>query len=188
MADQVFGRVVQWDIGIDNIREPVRLAVGFARGFVGESEWRRRWDTANTTAIATLKRFLNTEQRASYEASQYFEVVGSKGNRYRISTDESASGNVRWMLKGTTGGVYCAYPWPHASDGDIPAADLFLGQALQLITDEFSYLQVANLFGGTYPPNFRAWRKQLHAERPEECTCQRCVLARRRVEYIPRPF
>lgn len=107
---------------------------------------------AKLKARATLKSFLSPEQRTSYEAHQYFDVVGSAGNTYRIMTDGSASGNVTWRTRGQAAGKYCAYPKGYTPDGNvIPVEDQFLGQMLQLITDEASYLNKANLFSGNYP-------------------------------------
>ncbi|HEX4395405.1 MAG TPA: hypothetical protein VH084_28325 [Mycobacterium sp.] len=119
--------------------------------------------SAQVKARATLASFLTPEQRRTYEAEKYFEVIGSLGTRYRIKTDGNASGNVIWRrprkslaLPGadaySDAGKYCAYPKGYAPDGrHMPVEDQFLGQMLQLITDENSYLDKANLFAGNYP-------------------------------------
>lgn len=132
-------------------------------------------EEAHARAKATLVSFLNAEQRKTFEGGSFFEVIGSEGNRYRIVTNGSASGNVTWQGPGsklmqelqpnnhwTTAGTYCAYPrgrgWNHKR---IPVYDQILGQMLELVTDENAYLDKANLFGGTYPPTYtgrESWR------------------------------
>lgn len=118
---------------------------------------------AQVKARTTLMNFLTPEQRGTYRKEKYFEVIGSLGTRYRIKTDGNASGNVIWrhprkglVLPDTDpyvdAGKYCAYPKGYAPDGrHMPVEDQFLGQMLQLITDENAYLDKANLFAGNYP-------------------------------------
>lgn len=118
---------------------------------------------AKARAKATLYEYLNEEQRKTFTEMQWFEVTGSEGNRYRIRTDMGPSGNVSWRrpnreVEGvlaiySDGGKFCAYPKGKTPNGNyLPREDQYLGQALQLITDENAYLDKANLFDGIYPP------------------------------------
>lgn len=132
-------------------------------------------DEARARAKETLVSFLNEEQRKTFEEEHFFEVIGSQGNRYRIMTNGSASGNVTWRAPGsemlqnllpnahfTVGGTYCAYPRKTDWNGKaIPVLDQILGQMLELVADENAYLAKANLFGGTYPSTYtgrESWR------------------------------
>ena len=135
---------------------------------------------ANAKARATLSGFLTAAQRQTYEEFQFFDVPGSEGNDYRITTGGSASGNVHWIDRPASDhmrfrGTYCAYPSARDGKGTpLPQADLFLGQFLQLVTEEFVYLATSNCFQGGYPKNYLKWRaKQEHPWRPD-CECATC--------------
>lgn len=169
--------------------------LGFVYGFqagIGQVDVRVRpvdrnlkgIEEAKATAKATLRRFLSPEQRETYDNSHYFDVIGSKGNRYRIRTDMSPSGNVTWRAPGEPyreAGKYCAYPKARLPDGQVmPRDDQFFGQMLLLITDEDAYLDKANLFGGNYPPTHpkHAQYARMYAETgrrdPNGCGCATC--------------
>lgn len=143
---------------------------------------------AEAKARATLIRFLNKEQRESLEKTQAFYLIGSEGNRYRIVTTGTASGSVCWIKDGGMGGCYCAYPTRRGADGGVlPKDDQFLGQMLQLITDENSFLQKANVFGGGYPPTFYEDRNRGAVPGAQQgCGCMHCRAARDAVG-IPQP-
>jgi hypothetical protein len=168
--------------------EGARVRVGF--GQVGRapdatSEERAK---ANAKAKATLYEYLNEEQRKTFTEMHWFEVTGSKGNRYRIRTDMGPSGNVSWRRPNrdpalsaiyTDGGKFCAYPKVRLPNGNfLPREDQYLGQALQLITDENAYLDKANLFAGNYPPthpHHAEYARMFAAQgRGGDCRCDTC--------------
>jgi hypothetical protein len=168
----------------------LRLQTQLLRGPWGFGE-RPVEDQAKGKARETLIRFMNEEQRRSYLNNNYFLVVGSEGNTYRIETNRSASGNVIWVQGGadrppyqTLGGQYCAYPLNRTPDGKLlPKEDQFLGQMLQLVTDENSYLARANVFAGTFPPTYR--HPDVNHQTRQRCECEFCAAAR--LEYgVPR--
>jgi hypothetical protein len=150
---------------------------------------REKHEKAKARAKATLYEFLNEEQRKTFTEMHWFEVTGSEGNRYRIRTDIGPSGNVSWRRPNphsglsaiySEGGKFCAYPRGRTPNGYLPREDQYLGQALQLITDENSYLDKANLFGGTYPPThphharYARMYTQAAGGVPGNCRCDTC--------------
>lgn len=111
-------------------------------------EHRRIRDEASDRARALLLALLDETQRASYEETSSFEVVGSAGNRYRIN--RGANGNVLWLDDDEVRGRLCAHP--EFVDGYLPDADVALAQMLALTTDEAAWLQTANVHAGSRPP------------------------------------
>lgn len=118
---------------------------------------------ARAKARSTLERLLDDQQRKDLKDHSHFFITGNLGNRYRLDI-ESNSGNVRWVdAAGTSLGVYCAHPRVigmalDGTRGSIPVCDAVIGQKLMLETDEQAFMQVANLFGGMYPPATRPGR------------------------------
>lgn len=109
-----------------------------------------------------LRSLLNAEQRADYDNSSSFTVHGSLGNRYRIHPGVVA--NVTLMHHHGIAHL-CAHP-----RGDLPYADVAIGQMLALETDERGFLRIAQvhwLSGGSMAkvisdlrgrrPSFWAW-------------------------------
>jgi hypothetical protein len=108
---------------------------------------RQEREAAETRAATLLLSFLSEEQRASYRASERFEVVGSLGGRYRIHP--GVVGNIYWLDEnGQVGGQLCCHP----SDERLPRADIMLAQMLALITDEESFVLLANRYSGNRHP------------------------------------
>jgi hypothetical protein len=192
-------------VGLDNGWVDVRIggAPMQARARITEDS-----SAAQAKAQETLRSFLNEDQRKTYRDWKYFEVVGSKGTLYRIKTDGNASGNVLWRRSVALGGSsridagrYCAYPKGYTPDGRyLPVEDQFLGQMLQLITDEDSFLDSANLFSGNYPthhPKHAAYARRMAAEGRltdvAPCDCAVCkelvaTMVRRPDNYAGIPY
>lgn len=105
-------------------------------------------DEASGRARELLLALLDDTQRASYEETSSFEIVGSAGNRYRIN--RGANGNVLWLDDDEVRGRLCAHP--DFVDGYLPDADVALAQMLALTTDEAAWLQRANVHAGRRPP------------------------------------
>lgn len=95
---------------------------------------------ARARALETLGMVLTAGQLASYAEHGWFEVMSSKGRRWRIR-DRGQSGNVDLMpeIGDEREATYCAHP-----PGQLPDADAHLAQALTLATDEDAFLRVAN--------------------------------------------
>lgn len=116
-------------------------------------------------AHGLLQNMLTKEQQRTWRRLGYIECVGSRGTRYRIRQGAGTRQNVQWLTRfGRIGGTMCAHPkhsnlyltrarrerfvededWP----GCLPPSDLILGQLLTLVTDEASFVNVAE---GTRP-------------------------------------
>lgn len=135
----------------------VRRVLGATLGQLGwEVVGRSNPDEARQRAEESLRAKLNEAQLASHTTHQYFDLVGSRGNHYRIRTNAGTVGNVGWIdEEGLTHGVYCAHPIPHDLRGEaLPEPDLYLGQFLALVLDEDNFLDSANLYGGSFPENY----------------------------------
>lgn len=100
-------------------------------------------EAARKRSEELLEFVLTDEQMADYRERGFFEVVSSKGRRWRIRARGQA-GNVDLMPE--TGNerdaTYCIHP--RYSDGGVPDPDAHLAQALMLATDEDEFLRVAN--------------------------------------------
>jgi hypothetical protein len=137
------------------IADPIS-AEQVARSEERDREYTRQIKNARTKAHETLTRMLNDQQKKDFKERGYFYVTGNKGTPYRVRTN-STVGNVDWIDGETVLGSYCAHPSGQGRDlngrvGSLPLYDIFIGQKLALETDEESFLRVANLYGGTYPP------------------------------------
>lgn len=95
---------------------------------------------ARERALDLLGLVLSDEQMASYRDNGWFEILSSKGRRYRIRA-HSQAGNVDLMpeIGEVREATFCAHP----PDG-LPLPDAHLAQALQLMADEDAFLAVAN--------------------------------------------
>jgi hypothetical protein len=114
---------------------------------VGEERDRQRGE-AETRARQLLETLLNETQLAMYRQHEYFEVVGSAGNRYRIVRGNA--GNVHWLDDdGQVLGELCAHP--SFTHGWLPIPDVAAGQLLALITDEPTFIGIANVHEGRRP-------------------------------------
>jgi hypothetical protein len=102
-----------------------------------------------------LRRWLSQEQRAQFDAMNFFDVVGSStGKRYRILYGQSA--NIQEMDEaGNPKTGWCFVPKGYLVPGDV-----MLAQKIALETDELAALAVANRFPpGPFsePTNHRAF-------------------------------
>lgn len=108
---------------------------------------------AQEKAEQTLLSLLTPEQREEYRVRRLFHVRGSKGTLYRIL--HGSSGNIRQVLSEADEGrglhAFCAHPRMHVeavdeltSAGRLPHEDAMIAQMLALMTDEDSFLAVAN--------------------------------------------
>lgn len=98
---------------------------------------------AEAKGLELLKRWLSTEQLASYEAQRHFEVRGSaSGKRYRINHGRQMNID---ELDGK-GAKVCG--WCFLPQGGLVAGDCMLAQKIALETDEPAALKVANRIGG----------------------------------------
>lgn len=119
---------------------------------------------------------LTKEQQRTWRQLGYIECTGSRGTRYRIRQGAGTRQNVQWLTWfGRIGGTMCAHPkhsnlyltrarrerfvededWP----GCLPPSDLILGQLLTLVTDEASFVNVAE---GTRPTWGLSRRARIH--------------------------
>jgi hypothetical protein len=117
-----------------------------------DHEERRRRETqareqANDRAVELLLSFLSEEQRRTYDDHEWFEVVGSAGGRYRLHASHHI-GNIGWLDEQDRHGMLCCHP----RDERLPIGDVLLAQMLALVTDEESFVRLANRYsGGTHP-------------------------------------
>lgn len=116
-----------------------------------ESERRRefRATTAQSRARELLRALLSDEQWQDYLDHEYFDVLGSLGNVYRIRP--GSAGNVRLLApNGQEIAALCAHPVLGVRDeddryvGSLPDADVAVGQLLALMTDERDFFRRAN--------------------------------------------
>jgi hypothetical protein len=91
--------------------------------------------------------FLSEDQQRTYLEHESIEVVGSAGGRYLIRS--GVVGNIAWMNEqGERGGTLCCHP----VDERLPLADIMLAQMLALVTDEESFVRLANRYSGDFHP------------------------------------
>ena len=91
--------------------------------------------------ITLLHEWLSPEQKAQFDASRSFDVVGSHtGKKYRISLGRMT--NVQ-EVDGTGRPVM---GWCFVPSGDLVPGDVVLAQKIALETDEWGALAVANRF------------------------------------------
>ncbi len=91
--------------------------------------------------ITVLREWLSPEQKAQFDVSKSFDVVGSQtGKRYRISLGKMT--NVQEI--DNTGRPVMG--WCFVPSGDLVPGDVVLAQKVALETDEWAALAVANRF------------------------------------------
>ena len=114
-----------------------------------------RADRTEARAQALLLNMLNETQRHTYYRFRRFQVQGSHGTLYRIHT-AGYSGNVYWLRpSGRSGGQFCGHSdYDRGANLMLPASDHYLAQMLSLVADEISWLNVACLQDGDYPPSW----------------------------------
>jgi hypothetical protein len=109
-------------------------------------------DLREARGITLLRQWLSPEQRAQFDASKSFDVVGcDTGKRYRIrhgtGTNVHEIDDAGRPVMG----------WCFVPSGHLVAGDVMLAQKIALETNERAALAVANRFpvrdpGQTYPP------------------------------------
>jgi hypothetical protein len=96
---------------------------------------------SDARGLRLLRHWLSVEQRAQFDASGYFEVVGSdSGMRYRIYYGPAT--NVYQMNH--AGHLHTG--WCFGPLGELVPGDVMLAQKIALETNERSALMVANKF------------------------------------------
>jgi len=101
----------------------------------------RAENKSDARGLRLLRRWLSPQQRVQFDASGYFEVVGSEsGMRYRIY--HGSAMNVYQMdYAGHLHAGWCFMPL-----GELVPGDVMLAQKIALETNERSALMVANKF------------------------------------------
>lgn len=102
--------------------------------------------SAAVRASATLTSLLTAEQRRQYAERRFFDVVGSRGGRYRIR--HGCAGNVCRLADSRETDSYCAHPPMRDEHGALPYEDAMIAQLLALTADEDGFLAVANVTRG----------------------------------------
>ncbi len=96
--------------------------------------------------ITLLREWLSPDQKAQFDASRSFEVIGSQtGKRYRISLGRGT--NVQEV--DDTGRPVMG--WCFVPFGDLVPGDVVLTQKVALETNECAALAVANRFPARFP-------------------------------------
>jgi hypothetical protein len=110
--------------------------------------------SSETRGLRLLRSWLTAEQRAQFDATRYFDVIGcDTGKRYRIHYGVAT--NVHEMNaagRPKTG-------WCFAPVGYLVAGDIMLAQKIALETNESGALAVANAFLPREPSNL-GWPAQ----------------------------
>lgn len=96
---------------------------------------------AKARAEELLHMILSEAQVQSAAEHGHFDVIGSEGNIYRISTKEGISGNVRLM---DTDNVHIMSFCAHQGEA-LPQADHFVSQMLAIQHDEREFRRIANV-------------------------------------------
>ena len=98
-------------------------------------------DNAEARGRRLLRRWLSQEQRAQFDAMNYFDVIGGQtGKRYRIHYGQAA--NIREMDEAGNPTI----GWCFVPKGYLVPGDVMLAQKIALETDELAALAVANRF------------------------------------------
>lgn len=93
-----------------------------------------------------LRDWLSPEQRAQFDANNYFEVTGSHtGRRYRVQYG-TLSNVVEFDVTGKPAIGWCFVP-----DRALAAGDVMLAQKIALETDEAAVLALAHRFSPRLP-------------------------------------
>jgi hypothetical protein len=137
----------------DWLRAEREWVMGWLRA---ESNWRaaeqdRVRYAAEARATALLLSVLPEDQKEPYRLTGVFEIIGSRGGRYRIR--RGVAGNIDWLDEhGNRGGSLCCHPPMHGANW-VPTPDVMLAQMLALQCDEADFVRVAN---GPRPPHLAA--------------------------------
>ena len=103
-------------------------------------------DIQDARGIALLREWLSPQQKAQFDASKCFEVVGcDSGKRYRISYCKGT--NVHELDKAGRP----VLGWCFVPSGNLVAGDVMLAQKIALETNENGALTVANRFPAHAP-------------------------------------
>ena len=119
-----------------------RFLTGIARKVKASRErYKAINDLRECRGLNLLREWLSAEQRAQFDRSRYFDVVGcDTGTRYRISyrsgTNVHQFNDAGQLVMG-----WCFVPSGHLAPGDV-----MLAQKIALETDERAALAVANKF------------------------------------------
>jgi hypothetical protein len=112
----------------------IRALRRLSRKFLSEN-------TSEARGLRLLRSWLTAEQRAQFDASRYFDVVGcDSGRRYRIHYGTMT--NVHEMNAAGRAKI----GWCFMPAGNLVAGDVMLAQKVALETNEFRALAVANSF------------------------------------------
>lgn len=108
--------------------------------------------SSEARGLRLLRSWLSAEQRAQFDATRYFDVIGCDSNkRYRIYYGVAT--NVHEMnAAGRPKAGWCFAPV-----GYLVAGDIMLAQKIALETDELGALAVANAFLPREPSPNQAW-------------------------------
>jgi hypothetical protein len=108
--------------------------------------YRAIMDARETRGRALLREWLSPMQRAQFDASKSFDVVGcDSGRRYRIHYGGVT--NVHEI----DGGGQPVTGWCFVPSGHLVAGDVMLAQKIALETNERATLEVANQFNVQVP-------------------------------------
>ena len=142
--------LTQW---LKPIMRYVRRSVSAGAGNVLtlRKRYRAIMDARETRGMTLLREWLSPTQRAQFDSSKYFDVVGCEsGRRYRIHYGRVT--NVHEIDRAgqpVTG-------WCFVPSGELVAGDVMLAQKIALETNEQATLAVANRFNiqgpGRGPP------------------------------------
>lgn len=107
-------------------------------------EHQRKAQEAADRGMKLLRSWLDPQQSEQYAKDGYFDVVGSRGTRYRITN--GTAGNVHEFDKhGKQIASWCFHP-----GGALCMGDTMLAQKIALETDERAAIRVANKMAGGY--------------------------------------
>lgn len=96
---------------------------------------------ADGKAEDLLRRLLDPDQLAQLEAHGYFDVPGSRGNRYRIRRGKIANVEVFGDRHDTVLHRLCVHP---ANAHELPVGDVMAAQLLHLRANENEILRIAH--------------------------------------------
>jgi hypothetical protein len=104
-----------------------------------------RENAPEARGLTLLKRWLSDEQRAQFEANEYFDVIGChSGRRYRIHHGTAAN-VIELDETGARTTGWCFMP-----AGGLVAGDIMLAQKIALESNERGALAVAQEFSGPF--------------------------------------
>jgi hypothetical protein len=127
---------------ISTVRSLMRLLAGGARKV---QAWRERLkaveDVREARGITLLREWLSTEQRAQFDTTQSFDVIGcDSGNRFRILYGTATN------IQELDDAGQPVMGWCFIPSGQLVAGDVMLSQKIALETNERAALAVANQF------------------------------------------